>query len=218
MNHEPITNIKVIIWDVDGTLYPPSQKMGEAVLESAYATIEHHMGWPRYKVEEEFAKVHEKITLSQTEAVSIICGITTAAAARETDQHLNRTQFIARDEKLISLFRDLSGFTHYILGNGSRDLILAGLDALGLDCAQFKEIVTSELVGFNKPNEAGFRYIMQKTGLPPEVHLMVGDRDRVDLAPAKALGMHTCLVWSPKPSLTADVTLATVYELSQILI
>jgi HAD superfamily hydrolase (TIGR01549 family) len=213
-----IPNIKIIIWDVDGTLYAPSIAMGKAVLESAYATIERRMGWPRYKVEEEFAKVHEKITLSQTEAVSIICGITTAEAARETDAHLNRSQFISRDEKLIALFRQLSGFSHYILGNGSHDLIIAGLDALGLDRNQFKEIVTSEIVGVNKPNDAGFRYIMQKTGLPPESHMMVGDRENVDLAPAKALGMHTCLVWSPKPSLVADVTLLTVYELSQILI
>ena len=58
---------------------------------------------------------------------------------------------------------------------------------------------------------------MKKTGLPPEAHLMIGDRELVDLAPAKNLGMHTCLVWSDKKSTIADATLLTVYDVAAML-
>lgn len=212
-----LTGVDVLIWDVDGTFYPPTPEMTHSVLESAYMTIEKHTGWPRNKTIEEFQKVHEKITASQTEAVAIICNIPVATAAIETDQFLDRRRFIFRDEKLISLFESLEGFRHFILGNGAKKTILQGLAALGLDPRLFDEIVTSETVGVNKPSDNGFRYILEKTGMPAVSHLMIGDREKVDLVPAKALGMKTCLVWAIKPGMVADVTLPTVYELSQIL-
>jgi len=212
------TDVRVLIWDMDGTFYAPSPEMTQAVLESAYLTIEKHKGWPRHKTIEEFQKVHEKITPSQTEAVSMICDIPTSDAARETDLYLDRKRFITRDQKLVTLFESLKGLRHFILGNGAKKTILEGIAALGLEATLFDEIVTSETVGVNKPRDNGFRYIMDKTGLPPAAHLMIGDRERVDLVPAKKLGMHTCLVWAVKPILIADITLPTVYELSEILV
>jgi HAD superfamily hydrolase (TIGR01549 family) len=216
--NDTFSAVNVLVWDVDGTLYPPSEEMAQATLESAYITIEHRMGWPRHKAIEEFEKVHEKITPSQTEAVALICNIPTSEAARETDRNFQRTKYIARDEKLVSLFESLKGFRHFILGNGAQKTIREGIIALGLEINTFDEIVTSETVGANKPKDNGFKYILEKTGMPPGEHLMIGDREKIDLVPAKALGMKTCLVWALKPSMVADVTLPSVYELMQILI
>ena len=212
------TDIQVLIWDIDGTLYPIDDAISKEVIESAYSAISELTGWPREKTIAEFNKIHGKITLSSTEAVAIICNIPTAKAAVLTDKYLDRLRFIKRDTKLIALFEALSGFKHFILGNGSRGPIAKALDSLGVDRSIFDEIVTSEVVGVNKPNADGFRYILEKTGLPEASHLMIGDREKVDLIPAKALGMKTCLVWSVKPSMIADITIPTVYELSQILI
>ena len=58
---------------------------------------------------------------------------------------------------------------------------------------------------------------MDTTGLPPEAHVMIGDRELVDLKPAKTLGIKTCLVWSDVPSDVADVTLSTVYDVPSML-
>ncbi len=211
------TSVNVLIWDVDGTLYPFTEGTSQAVLESAYLVIERYTAWPRHKTIEEFEKVHNRVTLSQTEAVAIICSIPIAQAAKETDHHFNRTQYVKRDDKLIALFEQFRGFRHFILGNGAQKTILEGLTVLGLSASVFDEIVTSETVGVNKPKDNGFRYIMEKTGLPPAQHLMIGDREKVDLVPAHALGMKTCLVWSLKPGMIADITLPSVYELAQIL-
>ena len=212
-----LSDVEVIIWDIDGTLYPLSEETSQAVLESAYQVIERHTGWPRHKTIEEFEKVHNKVTLSQTEAVAVICNIPVTQAAKETDHHFNRTQYVKRDEKLITLFEQLRGLRHFVLGNGAQKTILEGLAALGLQPGTFDEIVTSETVGVNKPKDNGFRYILEKTGMPPAQHLMIGDREKVDLVPAHALGMKTCLVWSLKPGMIADITLPSVYDLTQVL-
>ncbi|KKW01536.1 MAG: HAD superfamily (Subfamily IA) hydrolase, TIGR02253 [Parcubacteria group bacterium GW2011_GWA1_49_11] len=80
----------------------------------------------------------------------------------------------------------------------------------------FEEMVTAETVGITKPHPEGFRYILRKTGLPAEQHLMIGDREGVDLVPAKALGMKTCLVWAKNSSSIANVSLPTVYGVANL--
>jgi FMN phosphatase YigB (HAD superfamily) len=212
------TNIHVCIWDVDGTLYRPTERMSSEVRESAYRAIAECTHWDRKKVIEEFDKVHETVTSSSTEIVAILCGTTVPGAARVTDAYFNRKRFLSRDPKLCTLFEQLTGFRHFLLGNGTRKLISEALDVLGIPRQLFEEIVTSEIVGVNKPETAGFRYILEKTGLPPWQHLMIGDREHVDIVPAKAVGMKTCLVWTKGSGSVADVTLPTVYDLAQILV
>ncbi len=208
--------IEVCIWDVDGTLYH-TRDLGNHVEESAYSAITNVLGINRDEAVERFSQVHHVRTESATEAVAIICNISVGDAAKLTDKYLDRMQFVNRDEKLIALFDSLRGLDHYILGNGSIRLIEEALEVLGLDRSIFKEIVTSEIVGRNKPNPAGYTYIMDKTGKYPGAHLMIGDRELVDLSTAKELGMKTALVFASERSTIADVTLPTVYELSQLL-
>jgi len=212
------SDILVCIWDIDGTLYPLTPAMSQEIVEAAHRIVQEHMGWDRAKTLVEFQKVHHVVTPSSTEAAAMICHMDTAIVAQKTDEYFNRLRYVRRDPKLITLFEQLSGYQHYLLGNGSVKHIRQGLDALGIGQSIFKEIVTSEIVGVNKPEENGFRYILEKTGLPPWQHLMIGDRENVDLIPARKLGMKTCLVWSKKKSTVADITLPTVYDLSQVLV
>ena len=88
----------------------------------------------------------------------------------------------------------------------------------GLNANIFTGIVTSEKVGVNKPELKGFQYILNKTQLSADEHLMIGDREEVDLVPAKKLGMKTCLVWSNKKSEIADITVKDVYAIKNFLL
>ena len=211
-------NIKILIWDFDGTLYKPHADLFRSVRESEYRTIMEFRHWDREKTIEEFEKLYKKVTPSATQTVAKICGITTTQAALIMEKHYDRRRFLARDEKLIALFTSLKAYTHYILANGVRHRLGETLAVLGVEKNIFTEIVTSEISGENKPSDKGFKYIIKKTGLPAAAHLMIGDRELVDLAPAKTLGMHTCLVWSDTPSVIADVTLPTVYDVAGLLI
>ena len=115
------------------------------------------------------------------------------------------------------------------------------LSMLGLPKETFVKIVTSEHAGANKPDPAGFQYIVDHYrdysssvyDLPAQAgkfspatagsnntkFLMVGDRPLVDLAPAKALGMQTCLVWREKKPEEdfIDFSVLTVYDVPKIL-
>lgn len=214
---QKLSGIAVCIWDFDGTLFPPNAAITRDIMEADYQVVMHHNGWTREKTVAEFGKVFQIVTPSSTETAAILSHIPVAEAAIECEQYKDRTKYLKRDEKLIELFRRLSPYAHYILANGIREKVVTSLKVLGLPPETFAEIVTSEIVGMNKPNPKGFVYIMQKSGLPPGAHLMIGDREAVDLVPAKSLGMKTCLAWSTVKSTVADITLPTVYELTKFL-
>lgn len=211
-------NVRVLIWDFDGTLYRPNVDLFHKVREAEFQTIMDHTHWSREKTIEEFGKYYKTITPSATQTVAALSKISIAQAAIESEKYFDRVAYLHRDPRLVELFTKLKGFRHYILANGVSAMLKKVLPVLGIPVSTFKEIVTSEIVGVTKPDPKGFLYIMNKTGLPPAAHLMIGDREMVDIAPAKALGMHTCLVWSGTKSTIADVTLPTVYDVSRMIV
>lgn len=212
-----LSNIKVLIWDFDGTFYKPNPALFAAVREAEYRTIIAHTGWTRKKAVEAFEKSYKKVYPSATETIARIVGISTADAAVEMENYFDRRDFLTRDTRLIELFQKLKDYRHIILANGVIARHKETLQVLGLPLETFELMVTSEVVGFTKPHPEGFQYVLKYTKLPPAAHLMIGDRDRVDLAPAQALGMHTCLVWSEKPGEHANVTLPTIYDIVKVL-
>ncbi len=209
--------IKILIWDFDGTFYKPNAALFHAVREAEYRVIMEHNSWTRKQAVEAFEKLYKKVYPSATETVGRVVGIPTSEVALEMEEYFDRRDFLARDERLIELFRKLKDFRHIILANGIIARHKETLKILGVPANTFELFVTSEVVGKTKPNPAGFEYILNYTKLPPSAHLMIGDREIVDLAPAKALGMKTCLVWSDTKSHIADVTISQVYDLTTVL-
>lgn len=209
--------IKILIWDFDGTFYKPNPALFAAVREAEYRTIMNHTGWSRDQAVEAFANLYKKVYPSATETVGRIVGISTADAAIEMENYFDRRDFLTRDEQLVELFKKLTNYRHIILANGVIAKHKETLEVLGLPVKTFELFVTSEVVGKTKPHPEGFQYILNYTKLAPQKHLMIGDRDLVDLAPAQALGMHTCLVWTEKPGEHADATLEAVYDIPNIL-
>lgn len=202
------SHIKVLIWDFDGTLYKPDPLLWRDVRESEYRVIADHTKWAREKVLTEFEKLYNITFKSATQVVAKLANISVLQAAQEMEEYYDRTKYLSRDEKLIELFQKLTNFSHYLLVNGIQMKIKKALKKLGLSHNVFKEIVTSETVGDNKPSPKGFEYILKKTRLPAGEHLMIGDRIDVDLAPAKKLGMKTYLVtWGES---------STVYNLANL--
>lgn len=210
-------SIKVIIWDFDGTLYPPNTELFRAVREAELRVIADHTGWTHEKSAEEFYALHKKSIASATAVTAQLSGISIPQAAIEMEQYFDRRNYVARDEKLIALFKALKEYRHIVLANGIESRHKQTLAVLGLPAETFELYVTSETVGTTKPDPAGFRFILTYTGLAPHEHLMIGDREDVDLVPAKALGMKTCLVYSDTTNSIADVMLSTVYEVSRVL-
>lgn len=209
-------DIKVLIWDIDGTLYKMRPEIKKQYEEAEIKTITEHTGWSKEKANEEFQKLLPRFK-SRTKTTAFLSNISTKQAALESEVRINRAQYLDRDENLIHMFVLLSKYKHYLLVNGIQSMTKKTLKTLGIAETIFQEIITSEIVGENKPSSLGFKYILDKTKLAPHHHMMIGDREQVDLEPAKKLGMKTCLVWADKKSEVADVVLPTVYELIQLL-
>lgn len=212
-----LTGIKVLIWDFDGTLYKPTQQSYDDTRNAEFQVIEERMGFSRIKAKEEFYEVYKVKTVSGTQAVALICRISTVEAATYCEHYMDRSKYLKRDEKLIAMFQKLRQYKHYLLVNGLQKTTKVALNILGVPTETFEEIVTSEIVGENKPSLRGYQYILDKTYLPSETHLMIGDRVDIDLTPAKQLGMKTCLVWSDREDPTADIVIPTVYKILSLL-
>lgn len=212
-----LSGISVCIWDFDGTLYQQHHGLWENIRDTEIQVIMAHTGWTEEKAKEEFYKIYPEVTPSGTTTTSILAGITNAQASIETSRRTDYATYLHKDPRLNELFKTLSSYQHYMLINGSKESVTMGLSLLGVRKDFFTEIVTSELVGETKPSTKGFMYIVEKTGLPPRAHIMIGDREAVDLVPAKSLGIKTCLVWSKEKSEIADVTIPTIYDIVSVL-
>lgn len=189
-----ISGISVCIWDFDGTLYRQQSALWDDIRASEIRVVMEHTGWTIEKAKEEFGKIYNVVTPSGTKTTSMLAHISNAQASIETSRYTDYRKYLTPDPKLNAMFSRLSGFAHYMLVNGSQDSVSRGSALLGLDMSVFTEVVTSEIVGETKPGTKGFLYIMEKTGLPAGYHIMIGDREAVDLVPAKSVGMRTCLV------------------------
>jgi len=200
-----LSGVRVCIWDFDGTLYRKQPELLADIRASEIRVIMGHTEWNEDKAKEEFYKVYKVITPSGTKTVSLITHISNNDSALETAAYVDYRNYLKKDEKLINMFEKLMSYKHFMLVNGTRATVAKGLELLGLDPHIFSEIVTSEIVGETKPSEKGFLYIMKKTGVPAAEHLMIGDREDVDLAQARSLGMQTCLVWSKECPTVYDI-------------
>lgn len=74
--------------------------------------------------------------------------------------------------------------------------LIRTLNAIGVKSEFFTFMLTGDDIKERKPALDGFHVMIEKSKLLPEEILYVGDRINVDIVPAKAVGMKTCLLWS----------------------
>jgi HAD superfamily hydrolase (TIGR01549 family) len=211
-----ISGIQVIIWDFDLTLYHKIPELNTDFQQALIKVICTHTEFNEQQAKVELAKIHPSKFASDTKSIAYLSNIPVSQAATELEWYFDRTKYLKYDPKLVGMFKKLTGYRHFVLTNGIAAKVREGLNVLGLDFVNFEAIVTSEITGVNKPDPKGLIYIMNITKLPARFHLMVGDRDNVDLVGAQKLGMKTCLVWSE--SEIADVSIPTIYDFEKILI
>lgn len=103
----------------------------------------------------------------------------------------------------------ISLFTNARLANAHKTL-----EVVSVDAEWFTHILSGDDIQNRKPALDGFHLMIEKSGLPAEQLLYVGDRVDVDIKPAKAVGMKSCLVYSKSDA--ADFSFMTMAELLQL--
>ncbi len=96
-------------------------------------------------------------------------------------------------------------YTLHIITNGFEEVQYRKLNFSGLKM-YFTEIITSEDAGSKKPERHIFDYALKRSGALPEVSLMIGDDEEVDILGAIEVGMDQVLVDYNKEFLTTKAT------------
>ena len=85
----------------------------------------------------------------------------------------------------------------YILSNEMTDTLSMQISFAGLG-EFFEKIISSQSVGFDKPDPKIFRHLLNMVGLPEGRVVYVGDDPERDIKPSKKLGMKAILLKLPK--------------------
>lgn len=80
------------------------------------------------------------------------------------------------------------------------------LPSLGIEPKWFTYFLSPNEVKNPKPALDGFKLVIEKSSLPSENILFVGDSIEKEMLPAKSLGIRTCLMWktAPEPDYCCD--------------
>jgi putative hydrolase of the HAD superfamily len=111
------------------------------------------------------------------------------------------TYYRYHSPRKVSLFEgchELLSYLHgryemHIITNGFEEIQHVKLDRGGLG-RYFKHIITSEQVGFKKPDSRIFGFAMEQSGADPAESLMIGDDLASDIDGARSVGMDQALV------------------------
>jgi HAD superfamily hydrolase (TIGR01549 family) len=82
-----------------------------------------------------------------------------------------------------------------LLSNSEPDRVERTLRTVNIDPAWFTHILNSSHISEPKPHPQGFELMIDCSNAKPEELVFVGDREDVDIIPAKRLGLITVMVW-----------------------
>ncbi len=96
----------------------------------------------------------------------------------------------------------------HIITNGFEEVQFKKLENSNLR-SFFKEIITSEKVGFKKPNPEIFKYALNIARANVHESIMIGDNLEADILGAKNMGMHTIFCAFNNESVPEDILSVT---------
>lgn len=210
MTNDWKAKIQLIGWDIDGTLYPPSSEMELAINNLKIKAVAEKL-----KCSETEARNRFNTRLAQLKSNTKVLdslGIDGQAFFVGVWDQLDLQQYIHPDPNLVAAFSRVKSLRQAVLTNSNTpEQAEKKLSLLGLSPDQFSPILTSTMIGINKPDKKAFEIFLHSVNLEPEQVLYVGDREEVDVLPAHALGMRTAIIRGK--SNVADLTVLRAQEL-----
>jgi len=186
--------IKHVWFDLEGTLTIRSDEFNEAHNQLRHETYAEVVGKPlTEELKQDFEKLYAKHGSNSAVFRSLGCA---SDFWQKRFNSLDKTKYYKpvktvyttleklKEKVLISIFTNLKP-----------EEVESTLKIINVDKSRFKFIVSGDDIKERKPALDGFYLIIEKSGLPPEEILYVGDRVKVDILPAKKVGMKSCLVW-----------------------
>jgi len=208
-----LKEIKVLVWDLDGTLYDEIPVIKKEIRSNVVKAISKVQLISLKQAEKLFAKTYKELNSSTKTMMKY--GVDKKWILSGEWYNKAQLKYIKKDLRLKMMFDNLKNLIHIINTNGSILPTKKKLKKLGLPLDIFEKIYSNaDMFGILKPDLLPFKKVIKYTKLLPENHLFIGDRDKTDLVPAKKIGMRTCLVWGQ--SKMADISLPRVYDVVEL--
>lgn len=186
--------IKVVVWDLDGTLYPSKKAMTDAFERESFRQVAKILGISEPEAQRQFVELRSELK-SNTKTLGKF-GIDGRKFFTDLWDTFPVEQHIDPNPNFVSLLKN-SKLRHRILSNSNRlDQVEKKIGLIGFEPTDFEAIQTSVTLGIEKPDPRCFRAVEYEADVAPGAILMVGDRMEVDVLPAQSVGWHGCLVRS----------------------
>lgn len=191
----------LIIWDVDGTLYPSTEELANQYRRAHKILFKTR--FPNRSVENSIREFHtiRAQTKSSTQALSQMGFGNLTQVEKALELYLDRKRCILPNTKLIDFFSNLTKnypTRHWAVRNGLTESTYEILSMIGFKLQigkPFEKIIgTFDTYNVAKPSELIFQDIVRKSSTSADKILSVGDRIDIELTPAKKLGMHTAFI------------------------
>lgn len=193
--------LKVIIFDLDGTLYK-SPEIYQKFAEAAYYTYAKLRKTTIEQAKSILEKRREEMRKQKGYPVPYTLALLSFDIPIE-EWHKKNIKFfdagsyLKPDIQLKQVLKELKKvYQLVVLTNNNRIQTERILRTLGIK-ELFSHIFTYETFKLIKPNLEIFRQVIEKLNLKPDECMMVGDRYEVDLVPAKEIGMQIFEVKGP---------------------
>ncbi len=208
--------IKVVIFDVDGTLYKSSD-YEQHVARQMEELLSQMLGIP-----EAAAARLMRGTKSRVKTVTGSLGLLGLNRNMFFDTLADRlvvTDFISRRPEVREILVRLRnrGLKIVLHTNTGRKLALKILQALGIADECFDLLLTSDEVE-PKPSLQAYREILRLFNIRPNEAVYVGDRIDVELEPAKKVGMKTILISQSEQVSQADSATSSIEKVEEVLL
>lgn len=210
---EPSTLIKAIIFDLEDTLV--KRESYRAILDRAmYQLIAEKEGYTCNKAKEIFT---ERRDLYPTTTRTVESFGIEKSEFHETLDSIELEHQVQLINGATSILKQLKKKTYKLglLTNVPYKLTINILTSGGLTSDIFDGIVSGSDIINTKPSKKPFLKILKLLKTKSQNALMVGDREEVDLIPAKEVGMITVL-FGQNPGF-ADYNIKDIYEIINIL-
>ena len=187
-----LSNIRGIVFDLDGTLYV-CDAFAASFQEAATFYIAAFKGMSHQEAVLLMAATRLRLTTESgtVQTLSAVClelGGNVRELHRYFEDRLRPEALLVRDERVILLLRRLAEqFPLYIYTNNNRALTTRIISYLGLD-GLFRSVFAIDDAWRPKPDEAMLSRVLSEIGLSASETLFVGDRYDVDLRAPEQFG------------------------------
>jgi HAD superfamily hydrolase (TIGR01549 family) len=189
-----------IVWDLDGTLYPPNHDLNTFIEEEKTKRVADHLGVSVPVAQKRFSALYKKLA-SSTRTLNEL-GLQGEDFFISIWLEADFSKYIEKDSRLKTLFHKLQKLPKYqiamLTNTNTQETVRKKLDAIGLREGLFSPIITSVEIGYHKPDHRAFERVLALNKDPNRI-MYIGDKEHTDIVPAHKLGMKTCLVvWQEK--------------------